>query len=110
MCVVSQCITWAYARACTAMTHTVAVQIDVALAAGDNARLAALCEARHMQVTNGDAAKDELRRLYDLLRARGLALVRIPGHGPVGCARHTAACALVWVAPTRRSMCGSVCE
>ena len=64
------------------MTHTVAVQIDVALAAGDNARLAALCEARHMQVTNGDAAKDELRRLYDLLRARGLALVRIPGHGP----------------------------
>jgi hypothetical protein len=64
------------------MTHTVAVQIDVALAAGNNEALAALCEARHMQETDVAAAKDELRRLYDLLRARGLALVRIPGHGP----------------------------
>ena len=63
------------------MTHTVAVQIDVALAAGDIARLAALCEARHMQETDGDAAKDELSRLCSMLRARGLALVRIPGHG-----------------------------
>ena len=63
------------------MTHTVAVQIDEALAAGENARLAALCEARHMEETEGDAAKDELSKLYSMLHARGLRLVRIPGHG-----------------------------
>ena len=81
MCVVSRCITRAYARACTAVTHTVAVQIKQALAAGDNERLAALCEARHMEETEGDAAKDELSKLYSMLHARGLRLVRIPGHG-----------------------------
>jgi hypothetical protein len=53
MCVVSRCITWAYARACTAVTHNVAVQIRDVLEAGDNALLAALCEVRHMQETDG---------------------------------------------------------
>ena len=53
------------------MTHTVAVQIKEASAAGDNARLAALCEVRHMQETDGEVC------VCVCLRARMRACVRV---------------------------------